>query len=73
MNCVALMRLVQGYKVSLNDQVCQYLPNFPEGITVRTMITEYSRANDPDEKAEYYFSVTAKVLPWVVRVNHVEF
>ena len=28
---------------------------------------------DPDEKAEYYFSVTAKVLPWVVRVNHVEF
>ena len=29
--------------------------------------------NDPDEKAEYYFSVTAKVLPWVVRVNHVEF
>ena len=50
MNCVALMRLVQGYKVSLNDQVCQYLPNFPEGITVRTMITEYSRANDPDEK-----------------------
>ena len=28
---------------------------------------------DPDETGEYYFKVTAKVLPWVVRVNHVEF
>ena len=30
----------------------------------------------PDEPAEslnYYFNVTAKVLPWVVRVNHIEF
>lgn len=28
---------------------------------------------DPDEKGEYYFKVTVKVLPWVVRVNHIEF
>lgn len=28
---------------------------------------------DPDEQKEYYFSVTVKVLPWVVRVNHIEF
>ena len=28
---------------------------------------------DPDETGEYYFKVTAKVLPWVVRVNHIEF
>lgn len=28
---------------------------------------------DPDESGEYYFKVTAKVLPWVVRVNHIEF
>lgn len=28
---------------------------------------------DPDEEGEYYFKVTAKVLPWVVRVNHIEF
>lgn len=28
---------------------------------------------DPDESGEYYFKVTAKVLPWVVRVNHIGF
>lgn len=28
---------------------------------------------DPDEEGEYYFKVTVKVLPWVVRVNHIEF
>lgn len=28
---------------------------------------------DPDEQKDYYFSVTVKVLPWVVRVNHIEF
>ncbi|MBQ8838584.1 MAG: fimbria major subunit [Bacteroidales bacterium] len=26
---------------------------------------------DPDESGEYYFGVTAKVVPWVVRVNHI--
>ena len=29
--------------------------------------------DDPDEDKEYYFTVTVKVLPWVVRVNHIEF
>lgn len=28
---------------------------------------------DPDEEIDYYFTVTVKVLPWVVRVNHIEF
>lgn len=28
---------------------------------------------DPDEQKDYYFSVTVKVLPWVVRVNHIQF
>ena len=30
---------------------------------------------DPDESEDddYYFTVTVKVLPWVVRVNHIEF
>ena len=28
---------------------------------------------DPDESLDYYFTVTVKVLPWVVRVNHIEF
>ncbi|MBP3613099.1 MAG: fimbria major subunit, partial [Rikenellaceae bacterium] len=28
---------------------------------------------DPDEEKNYYFNVTVKVLPWVVRVNHIEF
>ena len=28
---------------------------------------------DTDEEKNYYFNVTVKVLPWVVRVNHIEF
>ena len=28
---------------------------------------------DPDEEKDYYFKVTVKVLPWVVRVNHIQF
>lgn len=28
---------------------------------------------DPDEDLNYYFNVTARVLPWTVRVNHIEF
>ena len=28
---------------------------------------------EPDESVNYYFTVTVKVLPWVVRVNHIEF
>lgn len=32
-----------------------------------------SDPGDPNEQGEYYFKVTAMVLPWVVRVNHVEF
>lgn len=27
----------------------------------------------PDEQDDYYFKVSVKVLPWVVRVNHIEF
>ncbi|MDO4758179.1 MAG: Mfa1 family fimbria major subunit [Rikenellaceae bacterium] len=28
---------------------------------------------DPDESENYYFTVTVKVLPWVVRINNIEF
>ena len=28
---------------------------------------------DPDESLEYYFEVSVKVLPWVVRINNIEF
>lgn len=29
--------------------------------------------DDPDESSNVYFSVTARVLPWVVRINNIEF
>jgi len=29
--------------------------------------------SDPDEIAEYYFTVAVKVLPWTVRINNIEF
>ena len=50
MTCVALMRLIQGYKASLDDSVCKYLPEFPQDVTIRTMISEYSRIYDSKEK-----------------------
>ena len=28
---------------------------------------------DPDEQTEYYFTVSVRVLPWVVRINNIEF
>lgn len=31
------------------------------------------KPEDPDESVNYYFNVTVKVLPWIVRVNHIEF
>ena len=29
--------------------------------------------DNPDEEENYYFKVVVKVLPWVVRINNVEF
>ena len=29
--------------------------------------------DDPDEETNVYFNVSVKVLPWVVRVNNIEF
>lgn len=29
--------------------------------------------SDPDESQNYYFEVAVKVLPWTVRINHIEF
>lgn len=29
--------------------------------------------DDPDERVNYYFNVTVKVLPWTVRINNIEF
>ena len=29
--------------------------------------------DDPDESVNYYFTVSVKVLPWVVRINNIEF
>ena len=31
------------------------------------------KPTDPDEEINIYFNVSVKVLPWVVRVNNIEF
>ena len=43
-------------------------PNDPDPID-----PDPENPDDPDESINYYFTVTVKVLPWVVRVNHIEF
>ncbi|MBQ8803316.1 MAG: beta-lactamase family protein [Tyzzerella sp.] len=72
MTCVALMRLVQAYKISLNDKLCQYLTDFPEDITVRTMISEYSRISDTEEKV-FNFRNIRKLIEVVSGVPFEEF
>ena len=31
------------------------------------------KPDDPDESDDIYFTVTCRTLPWVVRVNNIEF
>lgn len=50
MCCTALMRLVQSYKVSLNDKVKDRLPDFDEDVTIRYMMREFSRTYDYEDK-----------------------
>lgn len=35
--------------------------------------TDDDNPDDPDEEAETYFQVSVEVLPWVVRINNIEF
>ena len=55
MCCVGLMRLVQGYKASLNDHVSEYLPDFDESIRIKDMMREFSRTYDY-EAADFNFA-----------------
>lgn len=45
MCCVALMRLIESYKASLNDKISDYIPDFKEDIKIKDMITNYSRSS----------------------------
>ena len=50
MCCVGLMRLIQSYKASLNDRICEYLPDLDTDIKIRDMITGYSAALYTEEE-----------------------
>lgn len=72
MSCVALMRLIQGYKASLNDNVCKYLSEFPEDVTLRMMITEYSRATDSEDSI-FCFSNMKKLIETIADMPFEEY
>lgn len=71
-SCVALMRLIQGYKASLNDSVCKYFPEFPEDVTLRIMITEYSGATDSEDSI-FCFSNTKKLIETIADMPFEEY
>ena len=72
MCCVALMRLVQSYKASLNDKVCDYLPDFESNIKIKDMITNYSRSSHTEDEV-FNFSNIKKLIEAISNVTFEEF
>ena len=58
MCCVALMRLAEDGKVSLDDSVKNYLPHFEKDISIKEMIHEYSKSYDYGEKVFNFFNMS---------------
>lgn len=58
MCCVALMRLVEDGKVSLNNSVKEYLPHFEKDASIKEMIYEYSKSYDYGEKIFNFFNMS---------------
>ena len=58
MCCVALMRLVEDGKTSLNASVKDYLPNFEKDASIKEMIYEYSKRYDYNEKAFNFYNMS---------------
>lgn len=58
MCCVALMRLAEDGKVSLDDSVKNYLPHFEKDVSIKEMIHEYSKSFDYGEKVFNFLNMS---------------
>lgn len=58
MCCVALMRLVEDGKTSLDSSVKDYLPAFEKDVSVKEMIYEYSKCYDYKEKNFNFYNMS---------------
>lgn len=69
---VALMKLVENKKVSLDDNVKTFLPNFPTDDNVAKLLYEYSRTLDYEQEI-YNFSNISKLIENISEVSFNEF
>lgn len=56
--CIALMRLAEDGKTSLDASVKEYLPDFEQDVSIREMIHEYSKRYDYGEKVYNFFNMS---------------
>ena len=61
MCCVALMRLIESNKASLDTPVKKYLPDFQKDVTLKEMIHEFSKTYDYEEK-DFNFSNMSEII-----------
>ena len=61
MCAAAMMRLIQGYKASLNDSVSKHLPDFDDNVTVKDFIHEFSRTYDYEDKRFNFVNMSSLI------------
>lgn len=61
MCCTALMRLVQSYKVSLKDNVCDWLSGFDDSVKIKDFMHEFSRTYDYEDKKFNFVNMSALI------------
>jgi CubicO group peptidase (beta-lactamase class C family) len=61
----AILKLVEEGKLSLDDKVSKFIPDFPRGdiVTIHHLLTHTSGIHSYTEKAEFLPSVTAPIKP----------
>ncbi|MDD5892081.1 MAG: Mfa1 family fimbria major subunit [Bacteroidales bacterium] len=60
------------YKLSVT-KINKYGHPYQDGGSTTDPDPNPENPTDPDEQTEYYFTVSVRVLPWVVRINNIEF
>ena len=60
------------YKLSVT-KINKYGHPYQDGGSTTDPDPNPENPDQPDEQTEYYFTVSVRVLPWVVRINNIEF
>lgn len=72
MCCVALMRLIESYKATLNDKISDYISDFKDDIKIKDMITNYSRSSTNEDEI-FNFINMKKLIEAISKVPFEEY